>query len=101
MPLEGIWQYLETFFDCHNKSGWGWAGREGATGIHWVEAARDAGKHPTMLRAASTAKTYPVQDVGSALLENSGPKGKNNEVVIEEQNQYYVERQKKKKGGGR
>lgn len=40
---------------CHNEG-------QDATGIYWV-AAMNASKHPTVHRAASTMKNYPVQNV--------------------------------------
>lgn len=40
-----------------------------ATGISWVEA-RDAAKHPTVSRTATTAKNYLTQNVDSDRLKN-------------------------------
>lgn len=41
----------------------------GSTGLWWVEV-KDAAKHITAHKAASTAKNYSVQNVSSADLRN-------------------------------
>lgn len=54
-------EYLETFLIV---SSWG-----ASTGVWWVEV-KDAAKHITAHKAASTAKNYSVQNVSSADLRN-------------------------------